>query len=154
MAAEPYFGDSMTLSVTDPQDGDVPVAGLQSVSVMLSAEHIELFTADSIKRESVKKRELSVPVEVEYAKFDETFAQWWMGVTSAGSSIEDTSDVALFSIEGTITSANGDTTLEGSIDDVYFEEMPLWEASEGEFVSQSLSGTGADVSNFAPAGTT
>lgn len=148
MAAEPYYGDSMTLTATDPQSGDVPVAGLQSVSVMLSADHVELFTADSIKREAVKKRELSIPIEVEYAKFDKTFAEWWMGVTSAGSSISDTSDVALFSIDGTITSSDGSTTLEITVDDVYFEEMPIWESTEGEFISQSLSGTGSDVSNF------
>ena len=154
MTEKAYFGDSMTLSVDDPDAGAVPVAGLQSVSVSLSAEHVELFTADSIKREAVKKRELSIPVEIEYAKFDETFAQWWMGVSSASATIEDTSDVALFSIDGELTSSDGATTLEVSVDDVYFEEMPIWESEEGEFVSQNLSGTGKDVSNFDEQATT
>lgn len=152
MAEQPYFADSMTLTVTAP-DGtaDVPVAGLQSVTFRLSAEHVELFTADSIEREDVKKRELSIPVEIEYAKFDETFATWWMD-PDAGSetSVQDTSEVALFAIDGTLTSADGSTTLEATVDDVYFEELPIWEASEGEFVSQNLSGTGKTISNFAP----
>lgn len=152
MSAQPYFGDSMTMTVTDPQGGDdVPVAGLQSVSFMLSAEHVELFTSDSIERESVKKRELSIPVEAEYAKFDATFAQWWMsGGESAATSVSDTSDVAEFAIDGTITSADGSTTIEVTVEDTYFEELPIFEASEGEFIAQSISGTGKTVSNFAP----
>ncbi|QLG62832.1 hypothetical protein [Halorarum salinum] len=151
MAAQAYFGDSMTLTVTAPDGStDVPVAGLQGVSFMLSAEHIELFTADSIEWEAVKKRELRIPTEVEYAKFDESFAQWWMGVDSAGTSVEDTSDVAFFQIDGTITSSDGSSTIEATVDDVYFEELPLFEAEEGEWIAQSLSGTGKTVSNFAP----
>lgn len=145
---DPYFGDSMTLTVTAPDATDVPVGGLQGVTFQLSADHIELFTADSIEREAVKKRELSIPVEIEYAKFDETFAQWWMGVTATAASVTDTSDVALFTIDGTITSADGSTTLEATVQDVYFEDLPLFESQEGEFIAQSLSGTGKTVSNF------
>lgn len=148
MTAKSYFGDSMTLSVNDPDGGSVPVAGLQSVSFQLSAEHVELFTADSIRRDEVKKRELSIPVEIEFAKFDETFAQWWMGVESAAAEIADTSDVALFEISGEITSSDGDTTKEATVEEVYFEDLPLWESSEGEFISQNISGVGAWVSNY------
>ena len=148
MAAEPYFGDSMTLNVQAPDGTAVPVAGLQSVSFMMEAEHIELFTADSIEWETVKKRELRIPVEIEYAKFDETFAQWWMGVTAQSASITDTSDVAFFTIDGQISPANGGDAREATVENVYFDEMPLWEANEGEFISQNLSGTGQTVSNF------
>lgn len=148
MAAEVFWGDTMTLTVTAPDDStDVPVAGLQGVSIMLSAEHVELFTADSIEWETVKKRELTIPVEIEYAKWDNEFAKWWMDPSAGATSITDTSDVAFFSIDGSVTS-DQDTQYSATVDDVYFEELPLFEASEGEFVSQSLSGTGKTVSDF------
>lgn len=142
----------MTLSIEE-DDGStsIPVAGLQSVSLMLSAEHIELFTADSIEREAVKKRELSIPVEIEYAKWDEAFGQWWMagGASSTATSVTDTSDVTTFSINtANVTSADGSTELQVTVDEIYFEELPIFESQEGEFISQSISGTGKTVSDF------
>lgn len=153
-----FFGDSMALMLEE-DDGsmEVPVAGLQGVSIMLSADHVELFTADSIERETVKKRELSIPVEIEYAKWDKSFAQWWMagGGSSSATSVTDTSDVTTFSINtADLTSADGSVTLNVAVDNIYFEELPIWEASEGEFVSQSISGTGKTISDFSEAGTT
>lgn len=151
MTAQPYFGDTMTMTVTAPDDAtDIPVAGLKGVTLMLSAEHVKLYTADSIERESVKKRELETPVEIEYAKWDEAFAQWWMAgdAGSTATSVTDTSDVSKFTIDGTVTSADGTTTLQATVQDVFFEEFPLWDASEGEFISQNISGEGRTVSDF------
>lgn len=152
MAAKPYFGDSMTLSIEEENGSSaVAVAGLKNVTAMLSAEHVKLFTADSIEREEVKKRELEIPVEIEYAKWDESFAQWWMagGGSSTATSVTDTSDVTTFSINtAEVTSADGSTTLQLQIDGIFFEELPIWEANEGEFITQSLSGEGKTVSDY------
>jgi len=51
----------------------------------------------------------------------------------------------LFNLVGTVTPSDSGTDLEADVTGVYFEEMPVFDASEEEWVTESLSGTGADV---------
>lgn len=135
----------MTLSAETEDATNVPVAGLQGVNIGVTAEHTELFTADSILREDVRKAQAGVPVEFETAKWDATFVKQWLGGgTGESFSIEDTSEVTLFNITGSVFNDEGDE-FEAEATDVYFEELDVFDASMGEFISKSQSGTGKDV---------
>ena len=146
-----YYADDLTLTVNDSAGTEIAVAGLKGVTIELEAEHIELFTTDSIEREAVKKRELSVPIEIEWALWDEAFVQAWMAGDSTATgqtTVADTSDVAIFDIDGTVTSVDGSKTLQVTVEDVYFESFPVWDAQEGEFIMQNASGTGKTISDL------
>lgn len=136
----------MTLSAETSDATEVPVAGLQSVNISASGEHTTLYTADSVLREDVRKGQMAVTVEFEYAKWDATFVNEWLGGTegNTNTSIEDTSEVKLFDITGTVENAQGDS-FEVEVVDVYFEEIDIFSAEMGEFISKSESGEGADV---------
>jgi hypothetical protein len=139
-----WWGETMTLSAETTDTNSVPVAGLQSVSISASGEHTSLFTADSVLREDVRRGQMEVSIEFEYAKWDATFVQSWMGAGQDNTTIEDSSEVPLFNITGTIENGQGDT-LDVEVTDVYFEELDVFEASMGEFISKNQSGTGKNM---------
>lgn len=144
-----WWGETMTLTAeTEAPDGTittVPVAGLQSVSISATGEHTTLYTADSVLRDDVRKGQMEVSVEFEYAKWDAEFVKEWLnGAAGTSLTIEDTSEVKLFDITGSVTNAGG-SVLEVEIVDAYFEEIDIFDASMGEFISKNESGTGKNV---------
>lgn len=141
-----WWGETMTLSAETSGDStSVPVAGLQSVSMSASGEHTPLYTADSVLREDVRKGQVAVNVEFEYAKWDASFVkEWFNGATGTATTISDTSEVKLFNITGSVDNAQGDT-LSVEVTDVYFEEIDIFDASMGEFVSKNESGEGKNA---------
>ena len=152
MSAQRYFGDDMALKIetTAGTPTEIVVASLKGVTVTLSAEHVDLYSADSIEREDVKKRQLEVPVEVSIAAFDVALMQGWMAgdSTTTATSVTDTSDVATFTLTGTLTPAGGGSDLKAVVEEVYFPEMPVMDASEGEWVVHDLSGKGKTISSL------
>lgn len=153
MPTDRFFGDDMTLTfATEENDNSLTAAKLRNVSITVEADHVEFYSADSVLREEVKRREMAVNVEIEYAEFNEDVAQYWLqgDDTTTSTTINDTSDVTLFNVEGEVnmtdhTGDSGDESLKAVVSDVHFDEMPLIESSEGEYLSQSLSGRGKDV---------
>ena len=140
-----WWGETMTLSAETDGETAVPVAGIQSVSISASGEHTTLYTADSVLREDVRRGQMAVNVEFEYAKWDAEFAKQWLGAGEGpNQSIEDDSEVPLFNITGTIENAQGDE-LSIEVVEVFFEELDVFEASMGEYVSKNQSGEGKDL---------
>lgn len=147
MAAENYFGDSMTATV-DTEDAtpvSVPVGSLKQVNIAVEAEHIELDSADTILREDVAKRNFSVSVTVGIAAFDPVLIQEWLGGDgTAATSPTDDNSVATFDIVGTVTSSDGTTTT-ATVDSVYFPNLPVFNAQEGQWIQWDLQGTGKTI---------
>lgn len=147
MAEENWFGDSMTATITtnDAVPVSVPVGSLKQVQVILTAEHIELDSADTILREDVAKRNLNVDVVVGVAAFDTTMVREWMGGGgAAAASPADDNTVAEFDVVGTLTSPGG-TTITATVEDVYFPQMPVMDAQEGQWVQHNLDGDGRTI---------
>jgi hypothetical protein len=147
MAAERYFGDSMTVTIDteDTSPVSVPVGSLQQVQIIANAEHVELTSADTTKRDDVAKRNFGVDVTVGVAAFDMTIVEEWLGGDgSSSSSYTDDNSVALFTVAGSVTGSDG-TTHTATVDGVYFPQMPIIDAQEGQWVRHNVQGDGADV---------
>lgn len=153
MASQRYFSDDATLTVEDNagSPSTIPVASLKGLTIELTADHVELFSGDSIEREAVKKRQAEVPVEISVAAFDVTLMQGWMAgdSTTTATSLTDTSDVAEYRVKGTFAPVDSTgNTIECQVTGVYFESMPLFDSAEGEYIVKDLSGTGKTISNL------
>ena len=146
MAEENYFGDSMTATLTDADAATtVPVGSLQQVQITVTADHVELDSADTILREDVAKRNLNVDVLVGVAAFDMTLVESWLGgETTTSSSPTDTNTVAKFDVVGTITSPGG-TTHTATVEDVYFPSVPIMDAQTGQWIQHNFEGDGKTV---------
>ncbi len=139
-----WWGETMAITV-EVDSTAVNVGGAQSVSISPSGEHTNLFTSDSVLREDVRRGNMLVDVSFEYAKWGSEFVKQWLGGgTGEKLTIEDTSEVTQFTFTGTIENGQGDT-LEVEVVNVDFEELDIFEASMGEFISQNQSGTGDNV---------
>ena len=81
MSADPeaMWSNARTLSVQNSTDETVPIAGIRDVTITPAYEHTELYTMDSSFRESVKRYEHNVNVDITYAKFSMELAQEWLG---------------------------------------------------------------------------
>ncbi len=152
MPTDTYFGDDVTLTF-ETQGGTSLTAGkARSASIRAEADHVELFTTDSITRDEVKRREVSIIVELEFVQFNEDIAQRWLAgdETTTSTTLTDSSDVALFkvTVEHLMTDhtgSTGDESLKAVVSNVDFPEMPLINAQEGEYSVKSLTGRGDGV---------
>lgn len=141
-----YFGDDMSITLKTSGGTDVNVGEAKGVTITPTGDHVELYSADSALRSAVKKRELKVNVEIEVAAWDVDMIKEWLGGGSgSSSSFSDETDVQLFNLVGAVTPSDGGTDLEGDVTGIYFEEMPVMDASEEEWVTESLSGVGKDL---------
>ena len=149
MAASPegIWSNSGAITFTDPaDDSEILVAGVREISLIPGYEHEELFTMDSTFRETVKRYEHNVSVEITYAKFSVEFAQEWLGGAGAtATASQDDADPMLFDIERITPSASGTFERTTAVTDVHFPEFPLDDASYGEYEEYSLTGTGRTV---------
>jgi hypothetical protein len=147
MPEENWFGDSMTVTI-DTEDStpvNIPVGSLKQVQVTVSADHVELTSADTILREDVAKRNLNVSVLAGVAAFDSTMVKEWLGGDgSSATSPADDNTVATFEVAGAITSPGG-TTLTATVEGVYFPSLPVIDATEGQWVTHNLDGDGKTV---------
>jgi len=145
-----WLNDYETLELTPSGGSTDTVAGINSVA--LEAEYgtlEELYTADSTKRANVKQAQAGVPVSVEHMFFDGSFVEEWLGGEgSTATSLSDTSDPALFDLTGNFRNDDGTKQIDVEITDIYFENIPMFDASMDEFVAWGLEGRGADITNF------
>jgi len=146
---EAIWSNARTLSVQNAADTTVPIAGIQEVSIVPAYEHEELYTMDSSFRDTVKRYEHNVNVEITYAKFSVDAAQEWLGGEGAtATASQDDSDPALFSIEDVTPSADGTFERTAVVENVVFPEFPVVEGSYGEYEEWDLSGSGRQLSDF------
>jgi len=138
-----------TLDVTE-SDGDtsVPVAGIRDVTIIPSFEIEDLYTADSVKRASTLRHSFSVQVEIGYSLWDAAFVRQFLGGAGGSESamVVDTSEPQLFDLTFEIDSEGGAETLGPfTVEDIRFEEMPVFDGSEQEYQQTDISGEGADI---------
>jgi len=156
MSAEAYWFDDAALTTFETDEGtptQIPIAGLQGVTITPSVSIEQLYTGDSIKIQEQKQHEFSVDVNIVYSKWDESFAKQWLGGEgSTAMSMTDTSDPQRFAINTfDPVSVGGGTTINSQVDGITFEEMPLFDGSRGEYVEWDLSGTGEDIVDYSTA---
>lgn len=151
-----YYGEEVTITVSVDTSGDgsadtdLTVARARSATVTLSPEHDEFFAPGEVTRDEVKRREIDVSVEIEAAEFDEQLAQYVLGgdPSSTGTATDLSSadnNVATFEVTVEQPDTEGTDTRKAVVDGVFFEEMPLVDAAEGEFESKDLTGHGNAV---------
>jgi len=150
---DPYhLRDFTTLDIKEnDSDTVMGVAGITDVTIVPSVTIDRLMTADSIKAETRKQYDFGVQVDIGYAKFSENvdLVQQWMAGSggSTSTSMTDTSDPQTFDIDGVFDSVGGDRTLSVTVADITFEEMPVFDGSQDEFVAWDLSGEGEDLTD-------
>jgi len=150
--ANAFWFDEGTITVEDGSGTDLAVAGFQGLTIEAGFETLEqLYTADSVFVESQKQAQHSVSVEIEYSKWAEEAAQYWLGGGSVATTSTDTSDPALFNILAVSTSADGQVTRTVEVENVTFENFPLVDGSQGEFEVYTLTGTGEKVTDLSTA---
>jgi len=151
MSADPsaIWSNSLTLSVENEAEENVPIAGITGVEITPAYEHTELYTMDSTFREAVKRYEHNVNVDITYAKFSMDLAQEWLGgedATATGS--QDSSDPALFAIEHVVEAESGGFERTTAVANVVFPEFPVVQATQDEFEEYDLSGTGREITQL------
>lgn len=127
--------------------GTTLVAGVQSVAISGEVSIEQLFTGDSINIEEQKQHEFQVDVEVGASLWDFEFVREWLGGSgSAADTMSDTSDPQKFTLSVSQDSVQGDRTVTIEVTGITFESMPVLDASRGEYVEWSPSGTGETLS--------
>ena len=144
-----YFGNRGRLYI-----GDEPIAVLKGVEVNVTMEHAELYSQSSILRADVAKHTAKVEVKFKAAKFDPSLTAGLAKImgntlkgvtTSTATSLTDTNDVALFTVDLYVKgSGEVSTYLKISVANVYFEGLPF-PAPENDFTVFDLTGYGDDV---------
>jgi len=149
MAATPeaMWSNSLALTVEDPAgDSEILAGGVREYSITPVYEHTNLYTIDSAFRESVKRYEHDVNVEITYAKFSVEFAQEWLGGEGAtATASQDDSDPMKFNLQSVTPSEDGGFERTTKVVDVVFPEFPLDQVNYGEFEEYSLTGSGRKV---------
>jgi len=151
MSASPeaMFSNAAVITFTDSSDSEILVAGIREYSVTPAYEHAQLYTIDSAFRESVKRYEHDVNVEITYANFSVEFAQEWLGGEGAtATASQDDTDPMLFNIESVTPSEDGGFERTTDVTDVVFPEFPFDQISYGEYEEYSLTGTGRTIGNL------
>ena len=142
--------DYQTLTVENEAGTETVVAGLEGLTITPTTTTDQHYTADSAKINDQVSYEHAVNVEIDTAYWDGDFAKEWLGGSGASAtSWADTSDPELFQIATyTHDSRDGSMQLTAEVENITFEEIPLVEWSQGEYLSWNLSGTGEDIPNF------
>jgi len=151
MAEEAYHLQDFTTLELSTASGTVPVAGIRGVTLTGNVERDNLFTADSTERDTGKQREFSVDVNIEYAKFDPSVVKEWLGGDGiSGTAWGDNSDPAQFSLTFTVDATDPESgeSLEVTVEEIEFDEMPIFDGSYDDWAMWDLSGTGYALSNF------
>jgi hypothetical protein len=144
---EAVWSNSGVITFEDPADDSTIIAGgFREVTITPAYEHTELYTFDSTFRESVKRYEHNVNVELTYAKFSIEFVQEWFGGPGAtATASQDSADPMKFNLERVTPSSDGGFERTTAVTDVVFPELPVDDATYGEFEEYSLTGSGRTV---------
>jgi hypothetical protein len=152
MSATPegMFSNEGVITFEDPvDDSEILFAGARGIDITAVDEIQNLYTMDSRFRESVKRGEHVVNVDVTYAKLSIEFVQEWLGGPGAtATASQDDSDPMLYNIEDVTASEDGGFERTTMVEDVVFPELPLVSRSRDEFEEYDISGTGRVVGNF------
>jgi len=144
-----YALRNATLTATTQGGDATTVAGLRNVEISAGVDMTRFSTADSIFDEDKMQSNFSVDVSIEYAKFDgEIVGEWLGGDGTTATSMTDTSRPQLFKIEGVFESRGGGKQIDVTVEEIDFEEMPVFSGGEDEYAAWNLEGNGAKLTNF------
>jgi len=154
MAQTSFFAD--TLDVTFEVAGGSPtldVGVLKGVELIAEWEHVELYGQDSVFREDVARKNVTVAVKASFAKFHPNIIGKILGTETPSMDIDgevladntratitDSNTVPLFDLQGNLTGKNAEA-FKGKVTNVYFENAPFT-APDGEYVQLDLTGKG------------
>ena len=141
LAADQYFGNRGTVTITSSVPADVPIAVIKGISINNKYEHTKLFGMGSINRQAVARHNHEVEVKISYAKFDATY-NTMVGALIA-TSTTDGCTPAVFTVTAT---AVGDAAnnLIATVTNVYFENFPT-NLAENDYLVVDLVGYGTAV---------
>lgn len=146
MPTNRYYGGDIALFKVEINSTEVVAGAVTEVSITAEAEHDELFDPEKVTRDEVKRREVAVNVEFTIREFNEEIAQYWLdGTGSTSTTVNNSADVAEYTITLEQTMTGGANKLKAIVDNVHFSEMPLLDMAQGEFNEHSLSGRGDGV---------
>jgi len=152
MPTNRFFGDDIATFKVEINSTTVTAGKVRDVSIRAEADHVELFTTDSVTRDDVKRREVAVICEFTVVEFNEEVAQYWLdgSGSSTSTTVSDDTNVAEYTVtvEQNMTdhtNTAGDESLKAVVDNVHFDEMPLIDLAEGEYNEHDLSGRGDGV---------
>jgi hypothetical protein len=148
-SANAYWTDTATLDLQTSPGTDMPVAGIQDITIVPSVSIEQLYTADSIKIEQQQQHEFSVDVAIGFSKWDDEVVNEWLGGPgTTATSMTDQSDPQKYKVSSTVESVNGTETYNIEVTGITFEDMPIIDASRGEFIQWDLDGTGEDLTDL------
>jgi len=105
---EPMWSNSGVLTFTRSDDTEILAAGFRDVTITAQDEHTELYTFESRFRDTVKRYEHNVNVELTFVKFSMEFAQEWLGGEgSKDTSSQENADPMLFNVNSVSPSESG-----------------------------------------------
>jgi hypothetical protein len=147
---EAMFSNEAAITITDPaDDSEILFGGIRDYNVTAAYEHAELYTIDSAFRDTVKRFEHNVNVEITYAYFTLEFAQEWLGGEGAtATASQDDNDPMFFNIENVHESEDGTFQRTTDVTNIVFPELPLDQISYGEYEEYSLTGSGRKIGNL------
>jgi len=143
-----FFGNRATINVKDGAE-TTALAVIKGWEFTVGFEHIENYGMDSILREGVARVKAKVNVKIKAGKFNPTVASWFLmkvlNPAGADGTLADTNDVALFEIEGEVTTGGtSPTRLKAVVSDCYFESVPFV-GSENQWMVWDLSAVGKTI---------
>lgn len=149
MTSNRFYGDDIASFKVKINSTELTVGAVEDVSIRAEGEHDELFDPENVTRSEVKRREVTVICEFTFREFDEEFAQYWLGGgDSTSTTVENTSDVAEYTVvfEQNMTDhSSSNTSLKAEVENAHTDEMPLLEMAQGEYNSQSVTMRGDGV---------
>ena len=139
----PYFGDTMTVSISSPS---ITIGKTQSLELRVEVEETEYFSADSTLRDAVRHTEKVPIVSMTIGSWDVALHKQWLGGDGTSSTgLVDDSTPQKFTIDGEVTPTDGSTAWQIQITGVTFATLPFFSASRNEFIGLELEGRGDDV---------
>lgn len=143
MAAEKYHGDDADITISTSSGTSITVGIIQGVTVTPVFETDELYGADSILREDIVQRDFEVEVECEFTEWDIALIKEFLGGSGSSSTgVVDTTDPALFTVTGKMTPRDSSTTDDVTVDEVVFDELPIFSSSKDEHMDKNITGIG------------
>jgi len=147
--SEIYALRNATLTVQNDSGTQTPVAGLRNVEIEAGVNMTRFTSADSIFQEDKMQSNFNVDVSIEYAKFDGAIVEEWLGgAGNTATQMEDTSRPQLFTIEGVFEDRGAANQIDVTVEEIDFENMPIFSGGEDEYAAWNLEGNGAKLTNF------
>lgn len=140
-----YHGADADLTISTTAGTSITVGKIRQVEIIPQVEVDELYTADSILRADAKQRNASVAVSGVLVEWDTALVTQFLGGSGASSSsFVDTSDMALFDVDGKVDDETG-TTKTAAVTEVFFPELEIFSTSHDAWYEKTITGTGKNV---------